>query len=414
MDTILPVVLSLLGYAFFRSMETAFTLSDKIRFSATPPQVTGTVNSFLSIFWKNPPQFISFLVAGSSLSMLFYGISIWRLATILHVQFSDNQLVIITAMIIAAFLLLVAVSVLLPQAFVYVNPDNFIRIFAALAWLLYYIMYPVVWTMYSLAKFFSMYRQKDFSKEAWEKRFHDYFIHHDFNELPENTAIDAEVKLFQHALDFSTIKLRNCIVPRTEIVAIEKSATINELRNLFITTGLSKIIVYENDLDNVAGYIHSSEMFHGTSDWTTSINQIPIVPETMAAIRLMNLLMLEKKTIAVVVDEFGGIAGIATLEDLVEEIFGDIEDEHDPQSVLAKKIGNNEYIFAGRNEIDKINEHFELDLPESDEYITLAGLILDHCQKFPQLNEEIQIGKCTCKVVRRTATKIELVKISVL
>ena len=225
--------------------------------------------------------------------------------------------------------------------------------------------------------------------------------------------MDTEVKIFQNALDFSNVSLRDCIVPRTEIVACDTSATMEELRSKFIETGLSKILVYNENIDNIIGYIHSSELFKNPEDWTQHIRSVSIVPETMAANKLMKLLMQEKKSLAVVVDEFGGTSGIVTLEDLVEEIFGEIEDEHDMKSHVAKKVSDNEYLLSGRMEIDTLNEMFGLDLPESDDYVTIAGFILHFYQKFPKLNETVQIDKYSFKIIKVTATKIELVRMKV-
>ena len=197
------------------------------------------------------------------------------------------------------------------------------------------------------------------------------------------------------------------------MVACDTEATVEELRSKFIETGLSKILVYKDNIDDIIGYIHSSELFKNPKDWKQAIKSVPIVPETMAANKLMKLLMQDKKTLAVVVDEFGGTSGIVTLEDLVEEIFGEIEDEHDTRSHVAKQVAENEYLLSGRMEIDTLNEMFALELPESDDYVTIAGLILHNYQKFPKLNETVVIGKFTFKILKVTATKIELVRLKV-
>ena len=226
--------------------------------------------------------------------------------------------------------------------------------------------------------------------------------------------MDTEVKIFQNALDFSNVRLRDCIVPRTEIVACDTSATIEELRSKFIETGLSKILVYNENIDDIIGYIHSSELFKNPEDWTQHIRSVSIVPETMAANKLMKLLMQEKKSLAVVVDEFGGTSGIVSLEDLVEEIFGDIEDEHDNTSYISKQIDEREYVLSARLEIEKVNETFGLDLPESDDYLTVGGLILNQYQSFPKLHEVVRVGRYQFKIIKVTATKIELVRLKVL
>ncbi len=241
----------------------------------------------------------------------------------------------------------------------------------------------------------------------------DYIIQQSIEEAPSMSEMDTEVKMFQNALDFSSVRLRDCIVPRTEIVACDLTADIEELRTKFIETGLSKILIYNENIDDVVGYIHSSELFKNPEDWRQSIKTIMIVPGTMAANKLMKVLMQDKKSLAVVVDEFGGTAGIVTLEDLVEEIFGEIEDEHDVKSFVARKLSDDEYLLSGRMEIDAVNEKFEVGIPESDDYVTIAGYILHSYQKFPKLNETIAIDRFTFKIIKVTATKIELVRMKV-
>ena len=222
------------------------------------------------------------------------------------------------------------------------------------------------------------------------------------------------MKIFQNALDFSNIKIRDCIVPRTEVVAVDLTTSLDELKSRFIESGISKIIVYDGNIDNVVGFIHSSEMFRDPKDWRDNVKDVPIVPETMSAHKLMKLFMLQKRTIAVVVDEFGGTSGIVSLEDLVEEIFGDIEDEHDNTSYICKKIDEDEYVLSARLEIEKVNEMFGLDLPESDDYLTVGGLILNQYQSFPKLHELVRVGRYQFKIIKVTATKIELVRLKVM
>jgi CBS domain containing-hemolysin-like protein len=224
--------------------------------------------------------------------------------------------------------------------------------------------------------------------------------------------MENDVKIFQNALDFSKVKLRDCCVPRTEIIALDYTVSAQILKQTFIETGFSKIPIYKSDIDNIVGYIHSSEMFEHQLDWKKYINQIPIVPENMAAQKLMKLFMLQKKSMAVVVDEFGGTAGIVTLEDIVEEIFGEIEDEHDLRDFVAEKIGENEYLLSGRIEVKQVNLKFNLDIPESDEYETIAGFILHYHQNFPKLNEQIKVMGFNCRCVKVNNNRVEMVKVS--
>jgi CBS domain containing-hemolysin-like protein len=232
--------------------------------------------------------------------------------------------------------------------------------------------------------------------------------------IDDENLLEEEVKIFQNALDFRNVKVRDCIVPRTEIVAVSRTESIDNIRNQFVDSGISKIIVYDNDIDHIVGFLHSSEMFRlaPTDDWTRCIRETPIVPETMSAQKLLSTLMTQKKSLAVVVDEFGGTSGIVTVEDLVEEIFGEIEDEHDTTTYIAKKLPNGEYHISARMEIEKVNDLLDIDLPESDDYITVGGWVLKEFQSFPKVNEVIECGNWKVKVVKKTSNKIEEVIIS--
>ena len=253
------------------------------------------------------------------------------------------------------------------------------------------------------------------SEKSFTKVDLDYLIQSSIDHSENEDEITDEVKIFQNALDFSNCRVRDCIVPRTEIVAVDIHESLEQLRNLFIESGCSKIIVYDDDIDNILGFIHSSEMFRlkKNDDWKDHIYEVPIVPESMTAQKLMETLMQQKKSLAVVVDEFGGTSGICTLEDLVEEIFGDIEDEHDQQQYTAKKLPNGEYELSARLEVEKVNELLDLELPESDDYLTVGGLILHRIQRFPKLNEVVSFDQFEFKILKNTSTKIELVRLRI-
>jgi CBS domain containing-hemolysin-like protein len=233
------------------------------------------------------------------------------------------------------------------------------------------------------------------------------------NAKEEEETIDNDVKIFQNALDFSDIRVRDCFVPRTEIWAVELNTSLEELKTQFIESGHSKIVVYKENINNIVGYIHSSELFRTADEWQKKICRMPIVPETLSAQKLMRTLMQQKKSLAAVVDEFGGTSGIISLEDLLEEIIGEIEDEHDNPNHTAKKINDNEYLLSGRLEVERINELFNLELPESDEYQTLGGMILSYHQSFPQLNETITIEKYQFKILKQRSTRIELIRLTI-
>ena len=241
----------------------------------------------------------------------------------------------------------------------------------------------------------------------------DYFIQSSIQQGNGIQNVDTEVKIFQNALDFSNLRIRDCMVHRTEIEAVSKDATTEELMRTFVESGFSKLIVYEDSIDNVIGYIHSSEMFKSTGTWQQHICKMPFVPESMQAQKLMEQFLQQKKSLAVVVDEFGGTAGIISLEDIVEELFGEIEDEHDVDDYIAKKSDDDTYTLSARLEIERVNEMFGLNLPVSDDYQTIAGLILFHYKSFPKMHEVIQIHDFRFKIMKVESNKIELITLKI-
>jgi CBS domain containing-hemolysin-like protein len=289
--------------------------------------------------------------------------------------------------------------------------------FALPAWVCYVALWPISRFATFLSKGLLRLFGVKMLNEAGDKEFTkvdlDYLVQSSIDNARNEEDIEEEVKIFQNALDFSETKVRDCMVPRTEIDAVEDTATIDELKQRFVESGHSKILVYHEDIDHIIGYIHSQEMFRNPTDWTKNVRTMTFVPETMLASKMMQTLLQEKKSLGVVVDEFGGTSGLISLEDIVEEIFGDIEDEHDSVRYVAKKLDNGEYMLSARLEIEKVNELFDLELPESDEYMTVGGYILHEYQSFPKLNEVVKIGRYEFKIVKNTATKIELVRLKV-
>lgn len=319
--------------------------------------------------------------------------------------------------VIIAATVLIIVGEFLPKTIFKLNPNLWIRLFSWLLLLFYIALYPVSWiTSWLSLRAFKVLRT-DIPKSVEENIFSkidlNYLLLENLEPGDDIKELNNEVKIFKKALDFSTVKLRDCYVPRTEMVALEYGVNANALKQTFIETGFSKILIYKENIDNIVGYIHSSEMFKHQKDWVEHINPIPIVPENMAAQKLMKIFMTQKKSIAVVVDEFGGTAGIVTLEDIVEQIFGEIEDEHDIREYTAEQTGDNEYLFSGRLEVEEVNRLFKLDIPLSEEYTTVAGYILQAHQRFPKLNEIIRIGRFTFKTIKVTNNRIELVKMQV-
>ena len=332
--------------------------------------------------------------------------------------FIDNHFLMVLAQTVISTLIILVTGEFLPKTIFKINPNLVLNVFAIPLIVCYVVLYPISKLASGLSciflRLFGMKVNKDASDRAFGKVDLDYFVQSSIDNAENEEELDTEVKIFQNALDFSNIKIRDCIVPRTEVVAVDLTTSLDELKSRFIESGISKIIVYDGNIDNVVGYIHSSEMFRAPKNWHENVKQVPIVPETMSANKLMKLFMQQKKTIAVVVDEFGGTSGIVSLEDLVEEIFGDIEDEHDNTSYISKQIDEREYVLSARLEIEKVNETYGLDLPESDDYLTVGGLILNQYQSFPKLHEVVRVGRYQFKIIKVTATKIELVRLKVL
>lgn len=416
MEHLFNILIPLIFSAFFSGMEMAYLSSNKLRYELDKKNANLT-NRILDFFFQNPNQFISTLLVGNCIALVVYGVQIVPLIAPLFQPIFEYPIIAFLAQLIFATFIVLFAGEFIPRLVVKINPNFSLRLFAVPLYLIYIILYPAS-KLLSLLSVFILWlmgvRNLNVSNVyTLGKVDLDNFIQQSIEDAPAKSEMDTEVKMFQNALDFSKVRLRDCMVPRTEIVACDKSTAMDELRARFIETGLSKILIYDESIDNIIGYIHSSELFKQPEDWTTKIRKVSIVPETMAANKLMRDLMQEKKSMAVVVDEFGGISGIVTLEDLVEEIFGEIEDEHDVKTRIAKRIADNEYLVSGRTEIDSLNEMFGLDLPESDDYVTVAGLILHIYQKFPKLNESVTYGRYTFKIIKITATKIELVRMKV-
>ena len=330
----------------------------------------------------------------------------------------DNQIIITLIQTIIATSIVLFTGEFLPKTIFRLNPNFFLRFFAGLLLLFYVVLFPIsrlsTWLSIYILRIFGLKINTITEENVFSRIDLNYLIQESFENPESEKELENEVKIFQNALDFSKVKLRDCCVPRTEIVALDFNSSIVALKETFIETGFSKIPIFKDDVDNIIGYIHSSEMFEHQNDWKKHINQIPIVPENMAAQKLMKIFMTQKKSIAVVVDEFGGTAGIVTLEDIVEEIFGEIEDEHDIQEYVGEKLNDQEYLFSGRLEVETINSRFNLNIPESDDYETIGGYILHNYQHFPKLNEVIRIDKFSIKCMKVSNNRIELVKLTTL
>jgi CBS domain containing-hemolysin-like protein len=431
-DLIIALLVTMLFSGFFSGMEIAFVASNRM-LAEMDREKGGLSQRCLALFYQHPSHFVSTMLVGNNIALVVYGI--------LFAQIFDQTLfyALSDGMRVTADTLLSTVVVLftgefLPKTLFKNNPNTMLTFFAVPAWICYILLWPISRFANLLSKgilrLFGVRMAKYDDDKEFTKVDLDYLVQssidnaRDDDEAGEGQRVGErssgmEVKLFQNALDFSETKVRDCMVPRTEIDAVEDTSTIAQLMQTFVESGHSKILVYHEDIDHIIGYIHSSDMFRldNTSQITILnselIRQISYVPETMLASKLMKQLMAEKRSLAVVVDEFGGTSGLVSLEDIMEEITGEIEDEHDNTNHVAKQVGDHEYVLSARLEIEKVNEMFSLELPESDEYMTLGGLILHEYQSFPKLNEIVRIGHFEFKIVKNTATKIELVRLKV-
>lgn len=420
METEIPLLIciavTMILSAFFSGMEIAFVSSNRM-LAEMDREDSGLSGKIISVFYSHPNGFVSTMLVGNNIVLVVYGI--------LFAQLFDNTLFSsldegarVTADTLLSTLVILFTGEFLPKILFKNNANRLLSVFAVPAYIFYILLWPISRFSTFLSKCLlyvvgiKMTAEND--DEGFSKVDLDYLVQSSIDNAQSEDDINDEVKIFQNALDFSDCKVRDCMVPRTEINAVDlNECNIQELMQKFIESGNSKIIVYEDDIDHIVGYIHSSEMFRNKDKWHEHVCKMPFVPETMAAQKLMHIFLQQKKSLGVVVDEFGGTSGIVSLEDIVEEIFGDIEDEHDSDKYIAKQVGDHEYLLSARLEIDKVNDLFAIGLPESDEYMTVGGYILHEYQNFPKLNEVITIGHFEFRIMKSTMTKIELVRLKV-
>ena len=402
--------------AFFSGMEIAFVSSNRM-LAEMDREGNGIAKKIISKFYNHPNGFVSTMLVGNNIVLVVYGILVARLFDSTIFSSLDDGMKV-TADTLLSTLVILFTGEFLPKILFKNNANRLLSVFSVPAYLFYILLWPIsrFSTLVSkcLLRIVGIRMEAEADDEGFSKVDLDYLVQSSIENAHSDEEINEEVKIFQNALDFSDCKVRDCMVPRTEVNAVDvNDCTIDELMQKFVESGNSKIIVYEGDIDHIIGYIHSSEMFRNRDNWRQCVCKMPFVPETMAAQKLMHIFLQQKKSLGVVIDEFGGTSGIVSLEDIVEEIFGDIEDEHDSTKYIATQVGDNEYMLSARLEIDKVNELFDLGLPESDDYMTVGGYILHEYQSFPKLNEVITIGRYEFRIIKSTMTKIELVKLKV-
>lgn len=417
MDAMLILaIISLALSALFSGVEIAFVTSDRVRVELDVKR-GGLVASILNRFYSDPSFFISTILVGNNIMLVIYGLGTTELLENWIRSWCPNQaaLLIMKTLISTAIILLT--GEFFPKTIFRINPNTSLKITAIPVFLFYIILYPVsllsTWLSKAIMRLVGA-ESSDAKLGLLSVGDLNQYIEKTIDDAPEQKTVEREVKIFHNALDFSTTHLRDCMLPRNEIVAVDMDTTTREdLSRLFTSSGRSKIVVYREDIDNVQGYIHVSELFVPDSDWKSHIKPVIFAPETLMANKMMRRLLQEKRSMSIVVDEFGGTAGLVTLEDLVEEIFGDIQDEHDKSRLIARKIAEGIYEFSGRTEIAYIRDTFHLDIPESDDYQTLAGYLLNTTGTIPVQGEQLQIEGLLYTIAKGSANRLELIKVQI-
>lgn len=413
------ILITILFSAFFSGMEIAYISANKLRLEMDK-QSSPFNSGLLKLVTRKSGEYIATMLVGNNIALVIYGIAFAKLLEPLLTGYFSSTTMVLLIQTIVSTLIILLLAEFLPKTLFRLFPNSLLKIFAFPLAVFYVVFYPITrLTMFLihvlLRRFLSKAETPDAESRVFGRVDLDHFINEAENQLPKaGKEVDKEVKLFRNALDFSKVKLREIMVPRNELAMLDVNTDIETLRQKFVSTGYSRILIYEDNIDNIIGYVHSSAIFQKMKSIRPFIKNVLIVPETMAANKLLSKFIRDHRSIALVVDEFGGTAGLVTSEDILEEIFGEIEDEHDTTAFVEKKVNDNEYIFSGRFDIDLINEKYQIGIPESEEYETLAGFILYHYESIPKVNTIIRIGRFSFKVLKATFTKIELVYLTIL
>lgn len=418
MDSILIILTTIILSAFFSGMEIAFVTANKLRIELDRKQgIHGS--GIVKKFADNPGQFIATMLIGNNLALVVYGLFFSRLLTPLLLPYMGSDAVVLVVNTIISTALILTVAEFLPKTVFSLSPNFFLKFLSIPTVFFFFLFSPVSRFTLAISNllikvfFKNGGRSADQENLVFSKKDLDHFIKMSRQINEESEPDHHNFRIFRNALDFSNVKLRECMIPRTEIVAYDVTGPVSGLKEKFVETGYSRILIYSGTIDNITGYFELKDIFRNPPDIGSGMRKLAIVPETMPANKLLRLFVEEKKNIALVVDEFGGTSGIVTIEDVLEEIVGDIEDEHDTNELIEKKINDREYVFSARLEIDYLNETYGLGLPEGDEYETLAGLIFLHNGNIPSGNEIIKIKNFHFRILRVTATRLELVKLKI-
>ncbi|MGQ7870485.1 hemolysin family protein [Sunxiuqinia sp. sy24] len=420
METLIIIIfITILFSAFFSGMEIAFVSANKLRLELDKQQNFVSAK-ILTLFTRNPGQYIATMLVGNNIALVIYGIAFAQLLSPFFYRFIPRDSVVLLLQTISSTLLILFTAEFLPKTLFRINPNSFLRFFSVPLGFFFFLFYPItqltMWISHVLLNtiFKSSFDQK-IKKNVFNRIDLDHFVNEsDEAQQRREHELESEVKLFRNALDFSKVKLREVMVPRTEMEIMDINANMEDLIQKFIETGYSRILFFQDNIDNIIGYIHHSSIFSNPGSIRSNLKQVLIVPETMPASKLLSKFISQHRSIAIVVDEFGGTSGMVTSEDILEEIFGEIEDEHDTSDFVERQISANEYILSARIELDDLNEKYDLGFPVKEHFETLAGFILFHHESIPKINTVIEIDHYRFKVLKATNTKIELVNLKIL
>jgi len=426
MDLSIVIIVSmLLLSAFFSGMEIAYVSSNKIHIEIEKNQGDFLANILKRITAK-PSKFIATMLIGNNIALVIYGLVMgdvlveWFRSFLPSeyqvVTYLLNDLSLLTQTVISTLVILITAE-FLPKVFFQIYANSFLKIFAFPAYLFYLLFWfvsaSVIWVSdFILKRLFKT--EGDNVQLAMTKVELGNYISEQMESVEEHDEVDSEIQIFQNALEFSEVKAREVMVPRTEIIAVEVNESIKTISSLFIESGLSKILVFKESIDDILGYVHSFELFKKPKSLKSATMPVVFVPETMLVKDVLNLLTKKRKSMAVVIDEYGGTAGIMTIEDIVEELFGEIEDEHDSVALIEEKLGEHHFRFSARTEVDYVNETYKLELPESENYETLGGLIVHETEEIPQVNDTVVLNNYRFRILEVSSTKIDIVELEVI